>query len=432
MNKLWVRISSIAIIFLSALLPCAAFGQTLQGTRVSPYHSLNTNQVSKLLPELMRTSSDSAFKVFKNEESLWGEARALMYEFRQYNLAAPEFKTDGRSNFEEAERPFMAMVYAGLGICNLAHKFPARKDEARKEVQWLLQAIQTRAVSGFMAPHFGEPFGTQAIKQSSVFVHGHFLYLALYYRNTFAANDFDSAIHKVATALSKDFSAQPFLASYRDMWYVSDNIPALAALRNYDRAFQTSLSKKPVDIFLKEVKEHYTDKYSGLICSYINPASKQPVSKPHGVGVMYGLVFLPEVDSAFAQLQWQQAKKMMIRELPQLIAADKQTAPYAALAGSFGKGLSACLEHPDRPGITDAERNKASSDSGPVFLGAGTSASGFALAAANKAGDAETATGLEKFAVKLGKPTWIENRLYYINMFHPVGQAVVFFGKTLR
>lgn len=122
----------------------------------------------------------------------------------------------------------------------------------------------------------------------------------------------------------------------------------------------------------------------------------------------------------------------MIRELSDIIEKNSETIPFASYLSKFGKGLYVCLEHPERPGMSLADRDFGDLDSGPVILGVGTSASGFALAATKRMGEEHIASGLEQFAIIMGNPTWIENRLYYVNMFHPVGQAVILFGKTME
>ncbi len=418
--------------FFLLLTVLALRGQVSLPKAVAPYKSPDFTKIVHLAPMLLHPVTDSALAVSNSKEYMWGEAEALLYEMKRYNLQAQAVVTDGRSNFEKAERPFMAMIYTGMGLCNLAAKYPDLKPAAAKECTWLLDALQTNAISGFMNPHFGVPFPSGNINKASVLVHGQFLYLALLCRQTFDIRGYDMLIHKVATALATDFAKSETLPSYPGMWYVSDNLPALAALKNYDKAFKTNLSQKPVAAFLALVKRYYLDTETGLTVAYVGDAIKKTtLSKPQGVGIMYGLPFLYEIDSAFTCSQWQTAKQFLLRNVPQLLAGSKQAAPYAALTAGLGKDLYACLEHPETKGQTEQERNAANSDSGPIFFGAGTAASGFAVAAATKVNDLRLAKGLEKLAIALGKPTWTENRLYYENMVDPVGQAIVFYGKTL-
>ncbi len=398
-----------------------------------PYKKPDVNNPLSILPPLLHPPSDSALKLFESKEYLWGEVEALLFELHKYNLSGIAKVTDGRSNFEEAERPFMAFFYTGLSICNLSAHYPELRKQGKEQVYWTLKALQTEALSGFITPHFGPPFTSQPIKQSSVFVHGQVLYLAIAYHNTFRATDFDTLIHKLATALATDFEKNVILPSYRDMWYLSDNIPALAALQNYDHTFGKKLAQKPISAFVNRVKSNYLDTRSGLIYSYVNnPGMGFKGSQPVGEAVMFNAIFLPDIDSNLAIDQWQRARKFMLRTLSYLLATNKQAAPYKALIKGIGSEFYTCLEYPEGQNVSETQNNRDGSDSGPVFLGAGMAASGLALAAASRMKEGDVYKGLEKFAFTLGKPTWVENRLYYINMINPVGQAVILFGKTLK
>ncbi len=422
----------ISLFFLAILILPGGLRVQAQGV-LHPYKKPDVNNPLTILPLLLHPPSDSTLNLFESKEYLWGEVEALLFELHKYNLSGHAKVTDGRTNFEEAERPFMAFVYTGLSICNLSASYPELRKQGKEQTRWILNALQTEALSGFISPHFGPPFTSQPIKQTSVFVHGQILYLAINYRNTFHSTDFDTLIHKLALSLATDFEKNIILPSYRDMWYLSDNIPALAALQHYDRAFGKKLAPKPISAFVNRVKSNYLDARSGLIYSYVNnPGLRLTGSQPVGEAVMYNAIFLPEIDSALAIDQWQKARKCMLRTLSYLLATNKQAAPYKALIKGIGSEFYACLEYPEGQNISDTQNNRDGSDSGPVFLGAGMAASGFALAAANRMKEEDTYKGLEKFAFTLGKPTWVENRLYYINMINPVGQAVILFGKTLR
>ena len=417
--------TSITLLFLTVSLLVNA--QTLEGNYKSPYKKIEASRPQDLLPLVLKNSSDSLYNILNSKEYLWGEVQALLYEFKQYNFSAPAAVTDGRHNFEQAERPFLAMIYTGMAICNLVEKYPEFKPQAREEMRWLVTKIQLPAVSGFITPHFGAPFGKQPIQQSSVLVHGHFLNLALRYRQAFPSAEFDSIIHKVATALARDYGKHSLLPSYPDMFYPADNIVALAALKNYDRIFKKNISQKPVETFLTETKANYLDKTTILVSSYVNPKTKTQLAGPRGEATMYGLIYLSMLDYAFAREQWAKTKQYFIRNLPSLFASNKLAAPYLPMIKSIGSKFYISLQKPVSYPSTGGD-----GDSGPVIFGAGTSASGFAIASARALNDAETATGFERLAVSVGNPVWVDNRLYYSNLFHPVGQAIILFGKTLH
>jgi hypothetical protein len=102
------------------------------------------------------------------------EFRYLQRVFHKFDLAGPGVVTDGwTKNIPEAEWPFMGFCYFGYACAALGKTDPDFRDEALAEMRWLIDALQTPRMSGFIAAHLGEPFGGDRINPSA-FVHGHF------------------------------------------------------------------------------------------------------------------------------------------------------------------------------------------------------------------------------------------------------------------
>jgi hypothetical protein len=336
-------------------------------------------------------------------EAYRAEFLYLKESFRKIDLTGPAIKTDGWNyNIAEAEWPFMGFSYFGYACADMAKHDAAIREEALAEMRWLIEALQTPRMSGFEAPHFGEPFGTNQI-HVAVFVHGHFLSLAMRYREVSGDTRYDALIHRVAAALVKEYAAsgQGILRSYRDMYWLTDNFPALSALSRYDRVFHrdTSAAGKK---FVQSVRAHYLDKNNGMFCTYVDPVNSAQLEGARGVSMMYGLQFLRDFDAKFASQQYRLAKELLVEDV---------------------LGFSAVREFPK--GTT----GRADVDSGPLILGAGPSASGFAIAAAAVNGDDATAWQLLKASAMVGMPVLHGGELQYLSM-PVVGQAVVLFGKT--
>ena len=423
-----------AALWLCILLTVAApgfAGGRLRGDRANPWLELDSPAFFREM-FLALAGDTEEIKRYRGKDALLAEARALLDEFHHWDLDAPAHRTDGWSDFQEAEWPFMAVCYTGFGLANVAEHERDLLPEAGEEMAWMLKALRRPALTGFMAAHFGEAFPEHGeIGESSVFVHGHYLYLGLRYRESTGRKDEDRWLHKVARALARDFERAPIRPSYRDMYYVSDNLSALAALRRYDRLFKTHLSRRPVERFLREIRLHYLHPATGMICTYVDPRVKGSASGPRGIGVMYGQIFLAEVDERFARDQWDRARQYFIRPLSEVFLQYLKDIPLGYYLSAFGRDFRVSREHPDIPESGLVEKNTPDGDSGPVVFGVGVSATGFAVAAARKMEDHEVAQHIEDAAVFLGGPRWEEDRLYYRHMFHPVGQAVVFFGKSL-
>jgi hypothetical protein len=259
----------------------------------------------------------------------------------------------------------MALSYTGLALCNLAEAVPEFHASAQSETAWLLRALRTRTISGFMEPHFGDPFPPDGrVRRTAVFLHGHFLYLAVRCREVFGPGDLDPLIGSVAAALARDFGQTRLLDSYRGMTYVSDNFPALAALRRYDALFAKQLSAGPVEGAIEELRSFYLHPESGLVATYVDRNDRTILGTPRGIGVMYGLTFLPEVDEKLAREQWRCAKDAIVRELPRVIRPYAELIPQLEEIMPFCRGGGEPLQHLDLRAVVEAVRRSCRSAAG--------------------------------------------------------------------
>ncbi len=325
--------------------------------------------------------------------------------FHRVDLEGPPVLTDGWTfNIPEAEWPFMSFCYFGYACCNLARHDPGIREEALEEARYVIEALQTPRLAGFITPHFGQPFGKKDLTPS-VFVHGHFLNVAMRYREVSGDRKYDELIHQVAAALIESFgeSDQGVLPSYPDMWWLTDNFVAMSALARYAQSFSEDISALK-DKLVRSVKSRYLDEGTGLFATYVQPAGGKVLQGAQGISVMYGLHFLADFDEEFAAEQYRLAKRHLIRT---------------------GLGFGAVREFPE------GAQGTGDVDSGPVILGLGPSASGFAIGAAARMGDRDVFESLLRASRFAGMPTFEGGKLRYRTM-PPVGQAVILFGKTLK
>jgi len=295
----------------------------------------------------------------------------------------------------------MQFCYFGFACVNLGACDNKHREEYLSEGRWLIGALQNPKLTGFISEHFGPPFG-ENFSKPSVFVHGLFLNLLMRYREVSGDKSFDVLAHRIASALSQSFARSPqgILPTYPNMWWLTDNLPALSALVRYDRVFGTNLAKVKA-LFLKSARTYYLDS-NGLLASYIDPVAHRPLQCARGVEISYALHFLNDVDSAFAQQQFAVAKQEFFRN-------------------AFG--FAALREFPE------GAEPEPDVDSGFVLFGLGTAASGFGIAAAAVMGDEAMEEQLLKSSVLLGIPEFKNAELQYRAM-PTVGQAVILFGKT--
>jgi hypothetical protein len=355
-----------------------------------------------LCPELTVSSESGRPLALFSREAYRAEFRYLRRACHAMDLSGPASRMTGlQSDVPQTQWPFMQFCYFGFACLNLAECDPESREETLREARWLVEALQTPRLTGFIGDHFGPPFG-ERFSTPSVFVHGLFLNLAVRNRAESGDQRFDPLIHRIANALSQAFarSEQGVLPTYTNMWWITDNLPALSALARYDLLFHRDLSNVKTR-FLRSARAHYLDT-NGLIGSYIDPLARRPLQCARGVEMGYALHFLKEVDPEFAQNQFALAKREFFR-------------------GAFG--FAAVRELPEGVKV------EPDVDSGAVVFNFGAAASGFGIGAAAVMGDKEMAVQLLKSSAWLGMPTYRNQELRYAAM-PPVGQAVILFGKT--
>jgi hypothetical protein len=331
--------------------------------------------------------------------------RYLKASLHSIDLAGPPVVTDGyTTNIAEAEWPLMAVAYYGYACANLARDDEEMRDDAIQEMRWAIEALQTPRLSGFMTPHFGTPFGDDQLNPA-VFVHGHFLSVAVRYREVTGDTRYDALMQRVAAALAEAYAhdEQGILQSYKKppMWWITDNFPALSALTRYDRIFHTHHSAG-TEKFVASLESYYLDSRTGMFCTYVEPPKHSQSQGPRGISMMYGLQFLNDFAPDFARQQYDLSKKYL-----------------------FGSifGCAAVREFPaGQEGVEDI-------DSGPLVMGYGPSASGFAIAATASMGDPATGVRLLRSLALLGMEVREGDKLHYRDL-PDVGQSVILFGRT--
>jgi hypothetical protein len=355
-----------------------------------------------IFPALAVTNESGISVPLLSPEAYRAEFRYLQRVCHSIDLSGSARRMTGlQKDVPETQWPFMQFCYFGFACVNLAACDPLSRDEALGEARWLIEALQTPRLTGFIADHFGPPFG-EMFHTPSVFVHGFFLNLAVRYREVARDRRFDPLIHRIASTLSHEFakSEQGILPTYPNMWWITDNLPALSALSRYDRLFRTNLSVVK-ERFLHEARAHYLDQ-KGLRSSYIDPVAHDTLQGARGVGTSYALHFLRDVDAQWATAQYALTKREFFRSV---------------------LGFAAVREFPE------GTREEIDVDSGAILFGFGTAASGFGIAAAAVMSDESMTTQLLKSSALIGSPVLQRDELRY-DVMPPVGQAVILFGKT--
>jgi hypothetical protein len=164
--------------------------------------------------------------------------------------------------------------------------------------------------------------------------------------------------------------------TYPGETYPPDLATVAATVALHDRA--TGRTGDPaLERWLATYRAEAVDPATGMLVQRLSPESGRPADRPRGSGTAFASFFLVYADP--------------------ILSADL----YAALAIQAERhalGCSAVREYPR--GV----RGRGDIDSGPVVLGLGVSATGFALAGARAHGDEATYRGLLRTACLFGLP----------------------------
>ena len=199
---------------------------------------------------------------------------------------------------------------------------------------------------------------------------------------------------RVTAALARRLVRAPslLLQSYPDMIFPVDNTAVIASIALHDRALGLDVHRPLVTRFGAQLQKRWRDPKTGLL------AQTMPGGAPRGSGTALAAYFLGWADADLSSQLW----TAMTREL------------YAAPLG-FG----AMREYPRwRDGRGDA-------DSGPLVLGFGVSATGFALGAARMNGDAARFGRMYATVALFGAPVSKDGARHFATG-GPIGNAILF------
>jgi hypothetical protein len=204
----------------------------------------------------------------------------------------------------------------------------------------------------------------------------------------------------IAAALARRIESSPtgFVETYPGKVYPIDNTSALAALALHARATRQA----PAPAFLRgleALRQKAVDPVTGLLFQAVNVADATPRDAARASGTALASYFLSFADVPTSRQLFRALEKSQFRTV---------------------LGFGGIMEYPPR---RKAER--ADIDSGPVFLGFGVSASGFAIGASRAHRDRDTFTALYATAHLFGTP-FDEAGIRTFVAGGPLGDAILF------
>jgi hypothetical protein len=316
-------------------------------------------------------------------------------EWTAKDLAPASFAT-GSSRFD-SEWHFSTYMMGAMGFGQMALERPDVRDVAIARMERCLDALLDPHMSTFDSAAWGGP--ALASDRGHVGFLGYAGLAYALHRELVTSARYDTAEQNIIDALVRRILASPagFVETYPNEVYPVDNASALAALAVHAHATKTPPSPA-LARGLRAIRERGIDPATGLLVQAVAPNDGAPRDAPRASGTALASYFLSFAD------------------------AELSRSLFRALGKQFRTviGFGGMMEYP-----AGFRRRPGDIDSGPVFLGFGVSASGFALGASRAHGDREKFTALYATAQLFGAPL-DENGTRTYATGGPIGDAILF------
>lgn len=304
----------------------------------------------------------------------------------------------GSARFD-GEWRFGTYVMAGLGFGQIALTRDDVREQNIARLEACLDALETERVRAFDRDAWGDD-AIATLEEGR----GHLAYLGYasvvyaMHRRLKPASKYAAREEAILAALEKRVLSSPvgFVETYPDETYPVDNAAAMAALALHARA--TGRRPSVAVEVLGQALRRAIDPQTKLLHQSVNAdASMRDTPRASGTALAAYLVSYAD------------------RELSEQLFVALEKGQFRTVLG-FG----AMMEHP----VTKKD-GKSDIDSGPVVLGFGVSATGFALGASRAHGDRETFTALYATAHLFGAP-FDEDGVRTYTTGGPIGDAILF------
>lgn len=307
--------------------------------------------------------------------------------------------TTGSSLFS-GEWLFGTYLMAGLGFCQMTIH-PELKEHNTPLIERCISKILSTNVRAFdTASWKNDPIETLGVDGSDHAAYlGYFNMLLSLNRLVNPRSRYSRLNDRVTNALARRLKRSPILTleSYPGERYPVDNCAVIASIGLYDRATGADHSDL-IRRWTENCRKRYIDKRTGLLIQAVSPKG-EALDRPRGSGTTLGLYFLSFVDPGFAREMYGAVRKELastwlnfgvVREYPREVA--------------FGR---------------------MDIDSGPIVLGYGFSATGFATAGAKIFEDRSYFNRLYATAYLIGTP-YERSGTRVFATGGPLGTAILF------
>ena len=290
-------------------------------------------------------------------------------------------------------------------LTNIAFIYPQTREEALEIVRELINNMLDDEARQFEKLFWGEDaLDSLSGDNGNIGYLGHLNWMLGAYKFLGGDASFDDLHDNISAALYRRLNDSPGLCLKTfpyGLLFVPDNVVVVASLANYARLHDGKY-QDVVTRWVEHARENWLDPELKLLSFHLDENCLQ-VPGVRGSGVGWNSFYLPFIDEQFAAEQFTQIKKHFVQDI--VITGIREFPGGVSGRGDFG--------------------------SGPVLFGLSTSGTGFGMAGAGHANDAELLdkllwTGeLAGFSVE-----WNGERHYLVAPL--VGEAIILAMKTLR
>jgi hypothetical protein len=274
-----------------------------------------------------------------------------------------------------------------------------RRQEGLREIAFSMDALDAPAGKQVFSRELPLPYGAFYRGWTS-YVRGKYLsLLPVDSRDTLVVQRFKADCREIAAAIIAH--KQPYLESYADAAWPADNILCLAALSLHDRLFEPAFQELR-KVWLERIRSALVAP-NQMIPHAFDVQQNAPDGGVRGSSQSLMLCFLPEIDSAFSEAQYQRFRSQFV---------------------GYQLGMPGVREYPKGDfGLGDI-------DSGPVLFGMGGAASVVGIRAAAQHRDWELAMPLYAGVNALLMPTTNGQEKKYLLGTLPVLDAFMAWGSV--
>ena len=301
------------------------------------------------------------------------------------------------------------MAAMGFGQVALASEDPSRRAESVARMERCLDAMLAPAARAFdrdawtldaLASVSGRP-GTAQDRGHVAYLGYAGLALGLH-RLVVPASRFDATHDAIAAALARRFAAAPtgLVETYPGEVYPVDNAAALGALALHAKAAHAAPAVG-LGRGLHALRSRAVQPSTGLLAQAVDPIDATARDPGRGSGTALAAYFLAYADPSLSASLYHAVHRELFRTI---------------------LGFGAVLEHPTA--CVDC-KGRVDIDSGPVFMGFGVSATGFALGASRANDDRDAFVALYATAHLFGAP-FDEGGARTYATGGPLGDAILF------